>query len=621
MYQFGRRLLSALASDDDITWAYAECGNLEEMLAAEAAAHPDVILLNYVPFTMPWVNASDLGHCRSVVFMLFHEAYQQAADALVAPPSQYFLCPDPTLVARNPIALPVPRFIPPPCDRPDPEPGVFTVGSFGFATPGKGFDRLCGLVCDQCDEAIIRLNLPFHDSEQVVPVEQLNAIVAACRARLHKTGVQLEVTHHFFDDEGLVAFLAGNSINAFLYEGGDGRGISSCIDFALASGRPIAISSSPMFRHLHGINPSICVENRSLSAIAEAGTEPLRHHRKAYEQCAAGRTWNQAILEALAKRRIAYDVPDGRGFNKLLDDRSRATYTKALADLRQHSPEVSMRKMSKTNIQQAYALDAIERLAALYPEPRILAVCSSEDAVVAILRAKGYRLDDMGPDVSNVSLDTFYRSNKGVLQSYDLIFSLSVLEHVADDVTFIRMMADLLAPEGVAILTIDFSNRYVDQGCKPRLNHRLYTTRDLSERLMHALPDCALLDSPTWDDGGDEFEFDGCHYSFAAWVFRRLPSQQVRYAVPTAARPGAAWKQLIEGDRNAAVAQAKEVAVLDKQFAELTAKHSSLQAQLSSLFQELRLVGGPLALQLVLPLARLVRKIATTTGIGRSTFD
>jgi len=242
-------------------------------------------------------------------------------------------------------------------------------------------------------------------------------------------------------------------------------------------------------------------------------------------------------------------------------------------------------------------------------------------AVVAILRAKGYRLDDMGPNVSNISLDTFYRSNKGVLQSYDLIFSLSVLEHVADDVTFIRMMADLLAPEGVAILTIDFSNRYVDQGCKPRLNHRLYTTRDLSERLMHALPDCALLDSPTWDDGGDEFEFDGCHYSFAAWVFRRLPSQQVRYAVPTATRPGAAWKQLIEGDRNAAVAQAKEVAVLDKQFAELTAKHSSLQAQLSSLFQELRLVGGPLALQLVLPLARLVRKIATTTGIGRSTFD
>ena len=47
------------------------------------------------------------------------------------------------------------------------------------------------------------------------------------------------------DEDALLAFLASNTINAFLYENIDRRGISSCTDYALSSGRPVYLLASP----------------------------------------------------------------------------------------------------------------------------------------------------------------------------------------------------------------------------------------------------------------------------------------------------------------------------------------------------------------------------------------
>jgi hypothetical protein len=520
-------------------------------------------------------------------------------------PFPHVLCPDPTLVARNPIALPVPRFILPLRPVPVSEPGLFTVGSFGFATGGKGFDRLCGLVCDQFDEALIRINLPFHDSEQMVSHSQVDAVIAACRARLTKRCVTLEVTHHFLDDEALLTFLASNTINAFLYDEVPGRGVSSCTDYALACQRPFAISRSSMFRHLHGISPSICVDDRPLRAIADSGIGPLRHHLDAYSPRAAGQAWNSAIRDALAVRAIARLVPDGRGFNKLLDDRSRSAYAGTIADLNRHAPEMMARKIPEANVQQGFALDAAERLVARYPEPRILAVGSFEDTAVATLRAKGFRIDEVDPNVNGISLEAFYCSNAAVPRSYEIILCVSVLEHVADDDTFVRILGDLLAPEGVAILTVDFSNRYAEHGLKPGVDCRLYTTHDLRDRLMQALPECALLDPPNWDDGDDEFEFDNCRYSFASWVFRKLPTGQLRHSVSSAIVAGVPWKTLIRAQQALAIQQAKRVS-------DLEAGLAGLRAERNRLCLSLRMESGPRALCMVLPLARMIRRIAGT---------
>ena len=562
VYQFGRRLYDTLSPSRDIAWHYAECGGIDELLSAVETTKPQLVLFNYHPATLAWATAGDLEKLPAMTFSIFHETHQEAVDALIPGPFDCLLCPDPTLLPRNPLAVPVPRFTPPLISAVPPEPEVFTVGSFGFGTPGKGFERLCAMVNDQFEDARIRINLPLHDQDTMVPRERLEAIVRGCRQQVTKRSVRLDISHDFLDDEALLRFLSENTINAFLYDDVVGRGIASCTDYALACGRPIAISHSSMFRHLHGVNPSICAEDRPLRAIASSGTEPLAHHRSAYLPAASGAAWNRAILDAMTARRTSRAVPDGRGFNKILDDRSRQAYTAALADLHSLAPEVIKRKIERANIQQAFALDTAERLVHRFREPRILAVGSYEDTAVAALRAKGFRLDEVDPNVNKLDLKEFYRSAQAIQQSYDLILCVSVLEHVEDDRGFVRMIADLLSLDGIAIFTVDFSERYPESGRKPAADFRLYTTNDLCGRLMSALPDCALLDPPSWHDGEDDFEYEQCHYSFASWVFRRLSASNV-------------WQQA---------------------------------RQLDLLIHELRFDSGPRSLRMVLPVARVIRR-------------
>jgi FkbM family methyltransferase len=532
VHQFGRRLFETVQSGGQIDWRYVECGSMDEFLAGAAIFSPDAVVLNYHPATLAWVADARLKTCGVPCFAVFHEACQISADALDAGLFEYLLCPDPTLLPRNPLAVPVPRFIP--CPRPAAaqRPGLFTVGSFGFATPGKGFERLCGLVNAEFDSARIRINIPPHDIGTLILPAALDALLAECRNRVSKPGITLEITHDFMDEETLLDFLSGNTINAFLYENAEQRGISSCIDYALASGRPVAVSGSSMFRNLHRVTPSISVEERSLREIAASGIAPLSHHIAQYAPKASSTAWNNAILEALELRRLCRSVPDGRGFNKILDDRSRLAYGRALDDLQLYAPDLLTRKIERANIQQAFALDAAERLIARYSEPRILAVGSFEDTTVAVLRAKGFRLDEVDPNVNQRDLGTFFESDDAIVQSYDVVLCVSVLEHVENDGRFVRTIADLLAPGGVAIFTVDFSNLYPLTGRKPAVDQRLYTTSDIRDRLMSVLPDCGLLDFPGWNDGVDEFTFDGCDYSFASWVFRKFNPQVLRHAIP-----------------------------------------------------------------------------------------
>lgn len=247
VYQFGRGLFETVSKGGGIDWSYAECGSLDEARQAVAQHRPDAILFNHHPMTMPWATKAPLKDLGARVFGLLHQVDQKGADAVETDPFEYLICLDPTLIPRNPRILRAPRFVSEPSPALPPAPDVFTIGSFGFATPAKGFDRLCKLVNEQFDRAIIRLNLPLHDDPKVIPQSMVDGVIAACRAAITKPGVELVVTHDFFDNAGILKFLAANTMNAFLYHDAPAHGVSSCTDFALASGRPFALSRSSRF--------------------------------------------------------------------------------------------------------------------------------------------------------------------------------------------------------------------------------------------------------------------------------------------------------------------------------------------------------------------------------------
>ncbi len=187
----------------------------------------------------------------------------------------------------------------------------------------------------------------------------------------------------------------------------------------------------------------------------------------------------------------------------------------------------------------------MRQVAALYPEPCILAIGSYEDTAVASPHALGYRVDEIDPQLNGLDLEAFYcKSTAG--NAYDVVICISVLEHVENDEIFVRQAADLLAPGGTAVFTVDYSRRCPVTQQRPNADYRLYTTEDLRDRLMGVIPDCMLVDVPSWDEGVEDFEYEGVLYAFAGWVFRRAELTVTRYAAAETARLGGPpWKILL----------------------------------------------------------------------------
>ena len=57
----------------------------------------------------------------------------------------------------------------------------------------------------------------------------------------------------------------------------------------------------------------------------------------------------------------------------------------------------------------------------------------------------GFTVEEIDPMI-NYSLQEYFTKPTTVKNSYDIIFSTSVIEHDPDDESFIKCIADLLAP-------------------------------------------------------------------------------------------------------------------------------------------------------------------------------
>jgi len=247
---------------------------------------------------------------------------------------------------------------------------------------------------------------------------------------------------------------------------------------------------------------------------------------------------------------------------------------------------------------------------AKHPNARILAVGSFEDTAVATLRSMGYRLDEVDPNVNDMTLLDFYLSSKAKLGSYDLILSISVLEHVQDDVQFVRMVSELLRPGGWAVLTVDFAEKWRAGKRKPGVDCRLYTTDDLSKRLIPAMGDCVLIDGPSWREGAEDFEYEGSQYGFAGFVFRKLDDREgLELRAPV-------WRELLTGaskDAGKTIVGIHDPSTFAKE-----TDVGSRAARYDRLVAKLEMPDAPISLRMVLPLARVIRK-AAEAALGKST--
>ena len=575
VYQFGYRIGQALQRSAAFRFIYVECADEHELCQAVTETKPAAIIYNYHRSTLSWLNINTTRQFRCPQLGTIHEITQSLADSADNTLFNYHIAPDPTLLLKNPIVFKTGRLVTAYHNK-FPLPTTSTIGSFGFGTDGKGVEGIPAIVQDSYENAIIRLHLPhakFSDADG----SKARAIVARCSSILYKPGIKLEVSHDFLEEDRLLDFLAQNTINVFLYNRSVGRGISSAIDYALAVQRPIAIRRTSMFRHIWDARPSICIEDQPLEKIIANGPRPLERFAREWSEPNLRWDYERIVRKVLAQDPPPLQVPiprrslarrvlsrvkrevfpkptivtskpswidktditvdtsswgisecyepvhlNGKAvFNRILDNEARTVYRPTIAKLFKLVPDLMARKIPEANVQQAFTLDTVVRFAKdISYDSKILCVGSFEDSALWGLRRLNFQVDDVDP-VLNFELGEFMQRPTTVPASYDIIFSVSVIEHVQDDAEFLIQIGQLLKPGGIAILTCDYNDQYVVGAPKPSVDWRLYTQNDFRTRLLPRIPDCELMDLPRWDCLKPDFRWEGCAYTFASLVFRK----------------------------------------------------------------------------------------------------
>jgi len=268
-HDYGERTFRILENSVPYNFIYKEPNNLEEYNALKEGIKPEAVIHNYHPLTMAWLPPFE-PTSKTVNMLLHHEGtelnlkpdYWLYVDSLHSETGNKFAIPRP-LVEWSLHWKPI-NIIP-------------VISSFGMGFGNKNYGLITKTVNEQFDEAILRFHIPrayYGDRNG----ESTAGILPGIYNEMQNPNIHLEITHDFLSEDELLQWLAESSLNVFLYEQMEGRGLSSVIDYALSVDVPIAINDSAMFRHIQ--NPISNVANNSLKYIIAAGTD----HLKVYKQ-------------------------------------------------------------------------------------------------------------------------------------------------------------------------------------------------------------------------------------------------------------------------------------------------------------------------------------------------
>lgn len=587
VYEFGKNIAEALVKSKKYKFIYIECESINDVYDNVKYYNPQIIIYNFHPATMPWLTKkiipklykNKISNIKAIQIGIIHEITQELSDKSVNYKNKFlffrnpinsifdfYIAADPTLLLKNPIVYKTGRLVKKYDGASLNTPEKLTIGSFGFATPNKGFEKIIELVQAEFEESIIKINIPpadFGDEQG----KNASKIEESCKKLIRNPKTDLKITHNFLEGEKILDFLSKNSINVFLYEDSGPRGISSTIDYAMAVDRPIAISDNSMFRHILDTCPSICVNNNSLKKILENGSQVLdkkrndwseenmiweyeriissilkikKHKKKGIQALkqkikkilsipVIDNTWVKDsklpnVKNNLIKNEEKYttvSLPKKFSLNRILDAEARKLYEPTINMLWKLSPETMKKKIPEANIQQAFVFDTVLRFINEYKNPKILCAGSYEDTASISLKRLGLEIKEIDPMI-NYSLQEYTTKPNTKYNSYDIIFSTSVIEHDPDDKSFMRSIDKMLAPGGMFIMTCDYKNNWVPGDDKPTVDMRFYREIDLTKRLLSYTNNCQLLGEPSWEPSQPDFNFLGKYqYSFASFILKK----------------------------------------------------------------------------------------------------
>ncbi len=266
VHQYGTALFSILKDSDKISWNYIEPKSFEQLKSFYTEG--DFILYNWQSGQGGFLIDSPFSSLGKQA-LVFH-------DCIVNDRFDAVLFSDPTMKDSGKwrsIGRPIPIYTPQrnsvfSSEFPNP-----VVGVHGFI--GAWADQVVHRVMQEFEVATVRLSLPYAaygDSHGVAA----RTMAQRCQSMVSNSGIVLTISHDFMPKAELIEWLHANDLNCYIRPADmQWRGVSSAPDSAIAAKKPMAINKCNAFRHLHNLNPSICVEDVSLWDIIGNGLSPF----------------------------------------------------------------------------------------------------------------------------------------------------------------------------------------------------------------------------------------------------------------------------------------------------------------------------------------------------------
>lgn len=250
IYESGQMVFNCLSKSDEYSLDYIEV----DINNRQIKTGFDFYFFNYHPVTMGWLQTNRLKKELGFVIAMVLE---------VAPNDPFVMCPakhfdfycvlDPTVKSKQHNVYAFPR----PLERldfilPTVQNEIPVIGTFGFATKGKGFQHVVEAVNKEFEKAIVKINIPYGDF--VPESEQYAAFLGKICKQIAKPGIEVLVTHDFMSKEELIKWCNSNTLNCFLYDRSM-PGLAATTDQAIITEKPMSVSDNDTFRHITAYLP------------------------------------------------------------------------------------------------------------------------------------------------------------------------------------------------------------------------------------------------------------------------------------------------------------------------------------------------------------------------------
>lgn len=575
IYQHGLSVRDLIFSNQkllpEFIFSYQSIASFSQLRQFDKKIQPDIYIFNGNAGTMPWLNGFNLFHLSGIKIKLTHDITNYDAVFFSPLAFDFLLTDDLTVEITNPFVLKVGRLIQENLSsgaKNKIELEKIKVGSFGLALPDKGFEEIIEKFSSQRGNVEFNFHMPksdYMDSEGLIQ----KSIIHACKQMLRNTSCTLNISTDFKDKNELVRFLESNDVNIFNYRenrGGHNQ-ISGITEYALAANRPFFVSKCAMFRNLTNISPlyfnfeSLDIQNnledsfkKNLISQAQIRADwtdsgfiydikaaliyavQNKYNAKKFSRNIKDYTkniirnrflrGNYNHLENIIRIKDGdntmpklIDFPD----NSILDHEKDGIVLSSIIEDIKKTCNVSVKnKVPVSLVQHAYVANHIMNNNKVTAMAKIACLGAYGDILSEYLKKKGYLVFDIDPNI-NYTVEEYLQRNSNQLGSFDVCFSVSVLEHVPDDRSFIDGAMNLLRPGGYMVNTVDF--RGGEDTYMPPTHVRFYNAHQLRE-LLEIFGDPDMKIESDWARALNNFNYNNTSYTFASLCIKKSNNEK-----------------------------------------------------------------------------------------------